>query len=282
MAWYPAAIRRELPQNKTQPVIRAVGVVLHTAVSNGTSLFTFFNGRSSGVESHFYVREDGTVEQYMDTTRRADCQRDGNYFDGKGFLSVETWDGGHPETTPWNAKQVAAITDLIEWICRTHNVPAIKATGAQGTGIGYHAQFTSDSYPRWNKDHSCPTTTRIPQVPGITAAVRARLEGDNDMPITDDDAKRIARHVLTVDGVIPNVGNKDNPFMSLAGGIADLEKTQDEHGAHLAAIRADLDAIKSAGSATAAMIAAAIRSDPAFLAAIANAVNDDQSRRLQT
>lgn len=227
MAWYPEAIKKELPQSATAPIINPTGVVMHTAVSSGTSLFTFFNGRSAGVEAHFYIREDGTVEQYVDTAKRADCQLDGNSWVKNGtrygFLSIESWDGGHPETTPWNGNQVTAIVKLIAWMISVHNFPAVKATGPQGTGIGFHAQFTtpaSSTALTWNHSHSCPALKRIAQMPTIINTVKT-FGQEIDMPLTTAEKNEIAeltaRKVLTLDGVIkiasgPEAATLDNTW----------------------------------------------------------------------
>ena len=185
MAWYPKAARRELPQNRTARSISPRSIALHTAVSNGSTLYAFFSGRSGGVESHFYVTETGTVEQYMDTAKRADCQLDGNAY----AVSIETWDGAGDvwdarnvnRIPPWNAKQVEALVELMAWICRTHNIPATKCPRWDGRGIGYHAQFTGGA-KRWNEHHACPGPTRIRQVPTLIAQTKAALDGAATKP----------------------------------------------------------------------------------------------------
>lgn len=183
MARYPGATWKPLPQNTTQPTIQPVGAVLHTAVMDHSPWSFFRSASADGVESTFYVGEHGEVEQFMDTARRADCQLDGNSWlagDGRryGFVSIESWDGGHPETTPWTAQQVDALVSLLAWLARTHKFPPIKATGPRGRGIGYHAQFTDPDNSKaleWNHHHSCPAAKRIAQVPGIIRRVAAVL-----------------------------------------------------------------------------------------------------------
>jgi hypothetical protein len=55
-------------------------------------------------------------------------------------------------------------------------VPLIKATGARGTGIGYHRQFQNTSPYEWTSSHACPGTKRIAQVPGIIERAKALVE----------------------------------------------------------------------------------------------------------
>lgn len=157
MARYPNAVWKPLPENKSEPRLSATLVALHSAVTNGTTLFSYFARKDVTVESHFYIRKDGTVEQYIDTARQADAQREGN----DNCISIETWDGGHPDTTPWNINQINAIVALLVWCHKTHNIPLITATGPNGKGVGYHSQFR----PEWARDgRTCPGTIRVPQV----------------------------------------------------------------------------------------------------------------------
>lgn len=157
MARYPNAVWKPLPENKSEPRLKATMVALHSAVTNGTSLFAYFAREDVKVESHFYIRKDGTVEQYIDTDRQADAQREGN----DNCISVETWDGGHPDTTPWNTAQIASLVQLIVWCHKTHGIPIITATGPNGKGVGYHTQFRPD----WARDgRTCPGVIRVPQV----------------------------------------------------------------------------------------------------------------------
>ena len=142
MAWYPEAVRKQLtvPRRSAprepirMPTPRRIN--LHTAVSGTKSLawsgntekpsgsMGYFNTTSAGgVFSHFYVREDGTVEQMQDTAYRSSCDLDGN----PDTISVESWDGRRE--VAWTPAQVAAITKLVRWILRTHpTIPAKVAT----------------------------------------------------------------------------------------------------------------------------------------------------------
>lgn len=155
MAWCPFAIRKPLRENETQGDIVPRAIVLHTAVSNATSLFDFFQN-SSNLESHFYVREDGVIEQYLDTTVRADANLQANDF----AVSIETWDGG--TIRPWTAKQLAALIRLCRWICDTHAIPKRLIPSAFSSGIGWHVQFGAPG-PWTPVAKSCPGGPRIEQ-----------------------------------------------------------------------------------------------------------------------
>lgn len=165
MAIYPASVVRLLPQSATQSRITPRKIVHHTAVdgTNTTTLFDWFNSPGAqGCESHFYVRQDGTVEQYMDTNTRADAQWDANV----DAISIETWDGrassGGP-AIPWTDPQLQALIALDRWLCDTHpTIDRVLCPSATGSGLGWHNQ-----YFEWAKDgHDCPGQPRIDQLVG--------------------------------------------------------------------------------------------------------------------
>lgn len=166
MAIYPKAIKRLIAPGSNDPRIKATAVCLHVAVSTADSLHDQFE-HDGGIESHFYVRFDGTVEQYRDTAYQADAQAAGN----DTCISVETEGMGAGQ---WTAAQLAAIKDLILWAHETHDVPLRKIQHWNGAGVGYHRQF-----PQWNPNgHTCPGPDRIKQfdqvlVPWIDAQAKA-------------------------------------------------------------------------------------------------------------
>ncbi len=85
MALCPFAVKKLIPPGANDPRIKATQVILHVAVSEGESLYDFFAHRSGGIESHFYVRRDGTIEQYRDTAFEADA----NYTANSRAISIE-------------------------------------------------------------------------------------------------------------------------------------------------------------------------------------------------
>ena len=75
MAIYPGARVRLLPRAFARATVRN-RVTFHTAVTNADSLYAQF--AKGGAASHFYVGEDGTVEQYIDTDRFSAADLEGN------------------------------------------------------------------------------------------------------------------------------------------------------------------------------------------------------------
>lgn len=165
--FYPAAVKQNIRPGDSDPVIVPVGVVLHTAVSKARSLFGWFNGPSSGIESHFYIRRNGKVEQYRSARREADAQYLGNSWVGPdgvryGFLSVETYGLGG---WSWNKRQLQAIRDLIVWAHEEHGVPYrvvrdMQPPSVDRGGVGYHTQYAG-----WSNvpGKTCPGPKRIRQ-----------------------------------------------------------------------------------------------------------------------
>lgn len=166
MALYPNARILLLPENKTQSAIKPTQVILHSAVDGGgpSSLYKFFASTTVGVESHFFVQWDGTVEQYMDTTVRADC----NYKANPRAISIETEDDGDPNSREWSPAQLRAINELLTWCNRVHGIPMKQCETWASPGIGYHTLFPSHWTPYRGK--TCPGTIRKEQFPWIVLA----------------------------------------------------------------------------------------------------------------
>jgi hypothetical protein len=179
VAIYPRAIRRLIPPGSNDPRITATQVILHVAVSEQSSLYDYFARRSGGIESHFYIRRDGTVEQYRDTAYQADA----NYTANVRAISVETQGMAAGE---WTAAQLDAIKALLTWAHKTHGIPLRKCPGDTAAGIGYHSQFRS-----WSPvAKSCPGPDRIKQFDRVLVPWMSAPEED-DMPLSDADKKWI-------------------------------------------------------------------------------------------
>lgn len=174
MARYPGALWRPLP-DRTAP-IAPTQAILHSAVSNADSLFPYFSRSDVGVESHFYVRRDGFVEQMVDTGMRADA----NYKANSRAVSIETWDGGDPDKTPWTPQQIDAMARLLAWLHHTHGIPLTRTTAWDSPGVGGHSDYPGIWTPVRGK--TCPGLIRRPQVDDVIAAARVIAAPDNPPP----------------------------------------------------------------------------------------------------
>ena len=153
--FYPQAIIKNIPPGANDPAITPRLAILHVAVSEGASLHDYFATRSGGVESHFYVRRDGTVEQYRSIYFQADANLDANDF----AVSVETQGMGAGE---WTAEQLTAIKRLLVWLHKTAGVPYEVCQTWDGHGVGYHVMFGAPG-PWTPSAKTCPGPDRIKQ-----------------------------------------------------------------------------------------------------------------------
>jgi hypothetical protein len=182
VAWCPFAIHKPLSENHTQGAIVPRAVILHTAVSASDSLFSFFQNNSN-LESHFYVTEEGVVEQYMDTQIMADANKNANAF----AVSIETEDGR--QIKPWTPAQLAMLIRLVTWICDTHHIPKVQIPTAYGSGIGWHVMFGAPG-PWTPVSKSCPGTPRIAQTRAELIPAVAR--GTQTKPIIPEEYVKLA------------------------------------------------------------------------------------------
>ena len=159
MAVCPFAEWRPLPQNATQARITPRSVILHSAVDGKSNdLWGFFS--KNPLESHFYVRADGHISQYMDTQVRADANRSANAF----AVSIETDDNGDPDHQPWSDAQVLAIIKLVAWICDTHGIPKSQCPAWDKPGVGWHSMWGAPSPWTPARGKTCPGAARIAQI----------------------------------------------------------------------------------------------------------------------
>lgn len=176
MALCPFA--KQLPLGWSAPPITPTAVCLHSAVTPpGYNLQAqWLAGGPNSVACHFYVRGDGTVEQYLDTAVKANAQYEGNDH----CISIES-EGLDPDHTPWNADELLAIERLLNWCHTTHGIPLVRCTSPFGPGVGWHSMWTPPG--TWNHDgHTCPGAARIAQIPSILAPAPTPQEAV-DMPL---------------------------------------------------------------------------------------------------
>lgn len=175
MSLYPAAIKKLIPPGSNDPRITPRLVILHVAVSESDSLFDFFAHHSGGIESHFYVRYDGTVEQYRDTGWQADANYRANDF----AISIETEGLGAGK---WTERQLASIKALLDWCHTTHGIALAPCPRWDGGGVSYHSR-----YPEWSPVvKSCPGPARIVQYNSLLVPWMAEHDQEELMGVADD------------------------------------------------------------------------------------------------
>ncbi len=230
MAIYDKAVQKPIPLGSNDPVIDAVGIILHVAVSNADSLFDYFNGPSDGIESHFYINNDGIVEQYRDTDREADANLEANSFvkhgETFGFISVETAGMEHGQ---WNSKQLAAIKGLLVWASQEHGFPLRVCPGPFESGVGYHVLFGAPG-PWTPIAKSCPGPDRINQFNEVLVPWMAE-DHDEEDEVKQSDINAIADAILK-SPVVRNKSvkdpNADGAWWTIPKALSEIEsRTQD-------------------------------------------------------
>lgn len=188
MALYPDAIQKPITASKGRKKLTIYNRVnLHVAVSEAASLHGAFN-RAGQPDSHFYVRKDGTVEQYVDTAWRANADLEGN----DATISIETQGGvTKPDSEKWTDAQVKALAALYAWVIETHGIAKKIATdskiGASSHGLSWHRLGVDGNFPSLpditagrnqrgggmkystSRGKLCPGAGKIRQIPTIFA-----------------------------------------------------------------------------------------------------------------
>lgn len=165
----PFAVNRNIPPGDNDPPIVPRVAILHVDAGNADSLYDYFKNRSGGVESHFHIKRNGTIEQYRSIYYQADANNDANDF----AVSIETQGYGEGK---WTRRQRRSIKRLLLWLHDEAGIPLRKVQHWDGAGIGYHTLFGAPS--RWTPvAKSCPGPDRIKQfndklVPWIDAQAR--------------------------------------------------------------------------------------------------------------
>lgn len=185
MARCPFAKQRILPESGTQKKIVPAIIIDHSQAGTGSLYNYWLTG--TGLECHFWVGLDGTIEQYMDTEVQADANLEANRWieggTGYGAISIETensaqatynaYKGGQGAQAfyddPWTPAQLASLKKLHKWLADTH--PTIKrqkcnAPTVGGRGLGYHSMWGTGPTP-WipykSRGKTCPCRYRINQ-----------------------------------------------------------------------------------------------------------------------
>lgn len=206
MAWYPAAIRKPLTTKTWRSITGPRRLILHTAVSSASSLWSYYNSNSVPY-SHFYLRADGTLEQYVDTRHEAPANLEAN----DDSISVESQDRGGPfpswsgsNVPPWTPAQLDALARLAAWLHEVHDIPlaALPDSDSGRRGVGWHRLGIDGNFPdgllggrlqrgggeTWSTSRGkvCPGDNRIRQI----AEIIAQAKGD-DMSTAKDVAEAV-------------------------------------------------------------------------------------------
>ena len=187
MAWYPDAVKREINKSKKYGKLKKhEAIIYHVDAGGAETLFGWWNNPQSGAAgSHFFVKYDGTVEQYVDTDYLAWTSAAGS----RRSIGIET---AGKATGSWTAAQLQAIIKLTVWLLKTHpTIPArlMSSSKLSERGIGWHALGVPKNKTQKDSGVSqtggelwsgsvgkvCPGATRIKQIPDIFKSVLTAL-----------------------------------------------------------------------------------------------------------
>lgn len=177
MSLYPGATLRLLPENHTAAAIEPTQAIVHSAVDapGPSSLFPYFARTDVSLETHFFIKLDGEVEQYMDTNKQADANNRANVR----AVSIETEDEGNPDERPWTPQQMISLIELLVWLNEEHGIPLRECAAWDRPGLGYHSMWGAPSEWTTVKGKTCPGHVRIVQWKGT---VLPAVEPYNDLP----------------------------------------------------------------------------------------------------
>jgi hypothetical protein len=189
-----------------------------------------WSNRPGGSYWHFGLGCTGALWQCQDLRYRSAANLEGNWR----VIPIETedapggnvcfprWSGHCGDVPSWTEAQIAKLVDLIEWLCRRYNIPAvlIPDTAAGRRGIAYHRQgidpWRCSTCETWsNPGKCCPDWRRIGQIPRIVQLVQARLSPTQewDEMATRAEVKAAVVEALNAQcGGISGIGGGPTPF----------------------------------------------------------------------
>jgi hypothetical protein len=143
MARFDCATWRPIGTNTGGRLAPNLGLVLHHAVANG-SLYSFFNSPSAQVSAHFWVAQDGRIEQYVDTDVVAWHGMNLN----SRYVGVETEGcSAPPHAEPMSDAMVGALANLYGEGMARHGWPNAKAQADGQSGFGFHRMAVNTACP---------------------------------------------------------------------------------------------------------------------------------------
>ncbi len=277
--WTDIATWRGPTANQGGPASEQRGLVVHIAEGGFEGTISWQKNPAAQVSSHFVVAKDGRIAQVVDTAVTAWTQRAGNGH----WVSIEN-EGFSPGAL--TAAQVEANAQILARGYREHGWPLQLATSPAGRGLGHHSMGTAGrSVPTdtwtgatWGHEQ-CPGPAIIAQKPAILARAIDITNGikrvESPMFLANLGTNVFmcsgGRFWIGVDG--PTVAK----WRALQPPPPELNVANDVELRHVAGLPLQEEPAPTVIVDPAALAAAL--QDPAFLAAVARAVNDDAAAR---
>lgn len=202
MARYPGAKWDPIPENSTQASITPTQFIVHSVIAPWTAdRIGQYWRESTNLESHFGCGYAGDLNQYIDTTVRADANASANVR----AVSIETA-SNLQGTDPWTAEQLEELVKLGVWLNKTHGIPAHKPTTWNSPGMGYHSLYASWSTNGTN----CPGDARRAQFNDyVLPEINRRL---NPPPPQEEELIEVLNTANAIDVTLSPVGGAYLPL----------------------------------------------------------------------
>lgn len=197
MALYPVAQQKPIVRNFGGRRTTTTASILHVDAGGAASLQGWFNNPAASASSHFYVKYDGTVEQYLDTDIIAWTSRAANLYS----VGIETQGLG---SGSWTDAQMASISALLRWLggIYGHGLNMMLDSKRGRKGVGYHRQGCAPwrvvGGDVWGPSGKiCPGPRRVDQVHAVLSAASSAIPISNPIlppaPPVETEEQRIAR-----------------------------------------------------------------------------------------
>ena len=142
-------------------------ITIHCVVGQASveSLGELFSNPERQASSNYGIGKDGRIACYVEEENRA--WTSGSRENDNRAITIEVAsDATHPYAV--NEKAYTALLDLVEDICRRHNI-TLKYTGDKSGNMTMH---------KWFQATDCPGEYLISKYPEIEKEVNARLRGE--------------------------------------------------------------------------------------------------------
>lgn len=225
------------------------GPLCHTHLSRTGAATMIGYGRTNHAGAFAQNAHDAVVNESA-THPRPDAAEpvDGNaHYYG---IEIENLGDG---ADPYPAVQYDQAARWATAICRAHGWSANSVIGhGEGTRRKIDPSFSMDAFRQVVSER-------------LTHPASWNPDEEDDMTVTDADAEKIARKVLTLDGVITNpIPGTDNEFIALATGVRNIEIVARRSEKKLAAQQAVTEKLVET---VAALVAGLGELDPAAIVA---------------
>lgn len=269
------------------------GLVLHIASGYYEGTISW-QKRSSGADrtsSHFIVGRDGRCAQMVDTADGSWAQKSGNNtwlsIELEGFASDDGLHASHPGWETATGAQLEVCAKLLARAHRDYGIPLQLATSPSGRGLGHHS-MGAESGVDWGHS-ACPGNAIKAQKPAILARAVAIANGD-DMD-QNEQVTGLFNRGNRVGDVFADLSNDRDWWYAAPGGKTNNPPPAGSRADLVVKAAQQVAELKSAVAAlqmpapspvsqddVSGAVAHAL-SDPAVVAALVKAINDDAARR---